>query len=240
MMRAFTRHTLLLQITVLLIAAMGCRTGAELSPAPSAAEVPGEDAAVSSIDGVELRAQPGMWPGDVPINREVTPIEVTIDNDSDLPVQLRYDQFALVGPQGTRYSALPPYDVEGEVDEPEMARVYSPISNPLFAHDRFVVAPYYADVYPGIGVYADPFLYDPLYHDNYFTYWEERELPTEDMLRRGLPEGVVEPGGEVTGFLFFENVDPDQPRVEFRGQIVDARTGNRFGTVTIPFTVEGD
>ena len=88
------------------------------------------------------------------------------------------------------------------------------------------MAPYYSAVYSTMGVY------DPYYYDAYETYYADIDLPTPEMLQHALPEGVVDPGGSVTGFIYFEDVSDDVPRVEFRGQLVDASTG------TIPFAVE--
>jgi hypothetical protein len=57
------------------------------------------------------------------------------------------------------------------------------------------------------------------------------------MIVKALPEGVLEPGGRVTGFVYFEEVE-DVPRVRFVAQLVNASTGARFGTLTIPFVVD--
>lgn len=236
-MRTLPAHLLL--AAFLLVGASACSSGSELSPAPSANEIAtADDAAATSAKGVRIRVQSDTWPGDLPVRRTITPIQVTIENDSDRPLRLRYDQFALVSSEGgTRYSAIPPYNVEGEITEPVVARDYTPVSDPYFTYTGFTVAPYYANLYPTLDPYADPFYHDPLYYDAYDTYWAEIGLPTEDMLRRALPEGVIAPGGEVQGFLYFEEVDPDLDRVEFRAQLVDPRTGNMFETLTVPFTV---
>jgi hypothetical protein len=60
------------------------------------------------------------------------------------------------------------------------------------------------------------------------------------MIAEVLPEGVLEPGGRVEGFLYFERVDPQAPRVRFRADLTSADTGEVFGEVSIPFTVNYD
>lgn len=154
-----------------------------------------------------------------------------------VPLRLRYNEFALVSPTGRRYAALPPYGVEGDVADPTLVDAYDPVT-PAFTYDRFRVAPYYASVYPTLTPYNDPFYYDRPYYDRYYTVYRDIELPTQEMVEQVLPEGVIDPGGSVSGFLYFERVDPEAPRVRFRADLANARTGETFGEVSIPFTVE--
>lgn len=57
------------------------------------------------------------------------------------------------------------------------------------------------------------------------------------MLRKGLPEGVLEPGGRVTGFLYFEGIGPDVDRVRLLADFPDAVTDERVTRLGIPFEV---
>ena len=219
----------------------GCAPSANLQPAPAANEVAGmEEAARTTVDGVHVVAQTAEWPGSAPVKNEITPVQVTMENNSNNPVRVRYGEFALVGPDGQRYSALPPFEVGGSVEEPVVVDGYDPITNPGFAYDDFSVAPYYGSVYTGLTPYAGTFGYDPYYYDTYNTYWADInvDLPTDAMLERALPEGVVESGGRVEGFVYFEKVTEDVPRVTFRADLVNADTGDVFGEVRVPFTVE--
>jgi hypothetical protein len=68
--------------------------------------------------------------------------------------------------------------------------------------------------------------------------WREIVLPTEEILERALPEGVIDPGGQVEGFLHFAKVDVEESRDRFRADLVNARDGDVFGTITTRFTVE--
>ena len=236
---SLVRSALVVFVLAGALAAAGCATSrTELDPAPAANEVSGMmDAAVDRVEGVRMVVQSQAWPGMSEIKTEVTPLRVVIENNGSVPVRLRYDEFTLVGPQGTRYSALPPYGVEGSVEEPVLVEGYDPITAPAFEYDNFYVAPYYASAYPTIDPYADPFYYDPYYYDRYETVWQSINLPTEEMVAEVLPEGVLDPGGRVAGFLYFERVDPEAPRVRFRADLVSAADGDVFGEVSIPFIV---
>jgi len=100
--------------------------------------------------------------------------------------------------------------VKGTVSEPLMARRYRPIDPIGFDYRYFRVAPHYRTVYPSLSVYtADPFFFDPYYYSHYYPYWQRVriELPTREMLRRVLPEGVLAEGGRLEGFLYFERVE---------------------------------
>ena len=56
------------------------------------------------------------------------------------------------------------------------------------------------------------------------------------MLRPALPEGVLQPGGHAQGFLYF-HTEERGAAVEFLVSLVDASSGQSFGTISIPFTV---
>ena len=223
----------------LLVVISGCTTTPELSPAPSANEARGlEEAAVSTVEGVNMVAGADAWPGRPEIREEVTPLRVTIENNSNQPLRIRYSEFALVSSTGKRYAALPPFAIEGDVEEPVVFESDYAVPRPAFSYNRFSVAPFYAGTYPAMQSYPGAFYYDQFYYDRYYTYWREIDLPTEEMLERALPEGVIDPGGQVEGFLYFEKVDVEEPRVRLRADLVNARDGDIFGTITIPFTVQ--
>ena len=234
-MRSSLPMTLLAASATALAACSG--PGTQLDPAPGATTI-GTETAVDRVRGVRMTAETGAWEGLASVKTEVTPIRVTIENGSAAPLRLRYNEFALVGSDGRRYAALPPYGVEGEVDTPRLAGTYAPVTAPGFTYSGFRVAPYYGSLYPTLTAYNDPFHYDRVYYDRYYPAYRDIELPTQTMVREVLPEGVIDPGGRVSGFLYFERVDPASARVRFRADLADARTGEQFGEITIPFVVE--
>jgi hypothetical protein len=186
----------------LLVLISGCTTTPELSPAPSANEAQSlEAAAVSTVEGVHIVARADAWTGRPEIKEEVTPLRVTIENNSTQPLRIRYSEFALVSPTGKRYAALPPFAIEGAVEEPVQVESDYAVPRPAFSYNRFSVAPYYAATFPAMQSYPGSFYYDQLYYDRYYTYWREISLPTEEMLEQALPEGVVDHGGQMEVFI---------------------------------------
>ena len=105
---------------------------------------------------------------------------------------------------------------------------------PGFGYDGFFVSPTYGPAWTGLSPWAGPFAADPLYYDTFHARWPV-ELPTASMVATALPEGVIEPGGSVSGFLFFEDVPEEVERVTFRMDLVNADTGESFGGLRIPF-----
>jgi hypothetical protein len=60
------------------------------------------------------------------------------------------------------------------------------------------------------------------------------ELPSREMLALALPEGVLEPGQRVAGFVYFERVPRDVSVVRLTAPLVDARSGESLGVVGLP------
>jgi hypothetical protein len=215
----------------------GCVTSPELTPAPTASTLGGETA-VTQVEGVRVTAESDAWEAGAPISRQVTPVKVTIENDHGRAIRIRYSDFALVSPTGSRYAALPLYRIEGTVEEPTMAAGYPPLPAPGFYSRGFSVAPAYAPLYPNLAAAPASYYWDPYYNRRYTTYWQDIDLPTMKMRIQALPEGRIEDGGEVSGFIYFEKVDPETERVRFRLDLAEADDGTVFGTVTIPFRIE--
>lgn len=226
-------------LTFVLVLAAGCSRQTVLRPAPGADEVSWMDqAAVEEIEDVRVVAQANTWPGDPDVETHVTPVRVVVENGSDHPVRLRYQEFALIAADGRRFAALPPYAVDGEVTDRVIVENPQPMSDPVFEYRRFTVASYTGPVYPTLGQYEGRFVYDPYYYHYYQDYWMDYELPTVTMLEHAIPEGVVAPDGRVAGYLYFEPVPPDQSKVRFRADVVDASSGRMLGEVSIPFVVK--
>ncbi len=212
---------------------------ADLEPGPTANEVAAlEEAAHATVEGVSMVAQAAGWPGDPSIKTEVTPVQIGIENDSGQPLQLRYRAFALINLKGRRYAALPPFNIGGSLLEPVLIGDYDPIVEPGFTYDDyFELAPVYDPIYD-LDVYPDPWIYDYGYYDTYDTYWARFPLPTKEMLRLALPEGVLNSGGYLEGWLYFERVPENIYRVIFRADLINAKTGQTFGEIRIPFLVK--
>jgi hypothetical protein len=228
----------LLLTSALLVA--GCAQNPSLKSAPAANAVAATGEAVAAVDnvsGVRVTAIPRAWPGNVRISNAVTPVKVRIDNNSSNPVLIRYSEIMLVGPGGRTFAALPPHNIDASVYAPRLAPGYTPVTTPGFVGRGFDVAPLYGPLYPGLPTATGGFFYDPFYYSHFGDFWRTVELPTDRMLQQALPEGRVNAGGHVEGFVYFQRVDADVPRVRFRMDILNAERGREIGTIEIPFTV---
>jgi hypothetical protein len=227
---------------VAVLAIGGCASRTDIEPAETAQKAPGlAEAAVSQVAGVRITARaPDQWPGQAKIMDQVEPMKVTIENGGDQPIQIQYPEFQLVGPQGEVFSALPPFRIGGPAESPVLEGRYAPLTAPDIAFDGFGIAPVYAPIYPGVPVAPTPFLADPVYYGRTYGVLAERNLPTPEMLSRALPEGILQPGGKLEGYLYFEKVGEGVPSVIFRADLVGAGQGERLGTLSIPFSVQGE
>jgi hypothetical protein len=178
-------------------------------------------------------AQSIPWPGPNPIEQQVTPIRVSIENNNERPLRVRFSEFSLISPGNELYSALPLYRIEGTVSE-----YLAPVGRPGFRYHGFHVAPHMARAYPTIPPYTGRFSYDPMYQHYSNTYWRDVQLPTSEMWASALPEGVLDSGGDLSGWIYFEKVDEDMEGFTFRADLVDADSGRIFGEIRIPFVVE--
>lgn len=99
-----------------------------------------------------------------------------------------------------------------------------------------------AFLFMDLQAHGHPFLFDPLYYEHYYPYWRQArvELPTAEMLRFALPEGMLEEGGVLAGFLYFEPVDAEVSPVTFQADVVDIVSGKMIATLEIPFVVQQD
>jgi hypothetical protein len=54
-------------------------------------------------------------------------------------------------------------------------------------------------------------------------------------LLEALPEGAVQDGGSVSGFVYFQSVTGRESAVQFKLNLADASDGQTFGVLAIPF-----
>ncbi|UZK66295.1 hypothetical protein [Sphingomonas sp. M1-B02] len=226
--------------TVLLVtapAAVLASCTATLEPAADALPAAG-GGATASAGGVQIVTMTPDFPGVVDIENAVTPVKVDITNHGSSTVLIRYSDFKLVGADGTVYPALPLRKIDATATAPVPG--YDRISSPLFLHRGFRVAPYYGGIYPGIAPFGGPFRY------GYGRYgWDDYDaafsgittvkLPTPTMSRNVLPEGVLDPGGSLQGWLYFKHVGNQKGDISFDASLVSV-TGANLGSLTIPYT----
>lgn len=223
--RNFVRRNFL--VAACCLAAAGCATET-LSPAPAANQLAGEGA-ITVEQGIHLIARADAWDGKPrDLHRQVTPMRVTVINESAAPIRINYNKFRLVSANGRRFSALPPFQIDGQVAN-RIGMQYAPVG--------FGYAPYLSPYLASGGVFNGPYVTNRPYWDRYAPVLRTVNLPTQDMLQKALPEGVLLPGGRVSGFLYFEGVASGVERVRLIADFPNHQTGSRVARLTIPFTV---
>lgn len=130
---------------------------------------------------------------------------VTIVNEGDVPVRIGYENFHLVSDSRRTFSALPPFRTDGQAVAVAGMAHYPPV--------RFAYAPYLSPHFAGAPIYDRPFPVSRVDREGFEPAIEHATLPTIDMLRKALPEGVLQPGGRVTGFVYFEGMGKETGRV---------------------------
>ncbi len=213
----------------LTLALAGCASG-QLQPATSARVIPDvPNAAVAEDDGIRIAAEANDWnaaPAD--LVERLTPMKVRIVNHSGGPIEILYQQFALVGGHGRKYLPLPPAPIG---DGAHVAPV-----TPVYAASQFFVAPRLHGVYPSLEAWKAPLARDDQFYARQVSRWDE-DLPTHPMRRMALPEGVLADGGEISGFLYFENATRKEKRVTFHADLNAPPQGQAVAELEIPFVV---
>lgn len=230
-----SRVGLLAAVAILMVG--GCANRPELQPVRTAQTV-AENVVAKTVDGVRITAEADAWTGREDVKTKVTLMKMTIENTSDHPLRIAYENFALVTDEGRRFSAIPPIKIEGDISAPALAGGYAPIASPGFTYNGFYPARHYGTLYPSVTTYGGPFYYNSYYYTNHYSYWRNIGLPTTHMVEVAFPEGVLKPGGSMSGFLYFEKVAKNIPHVSLVVDLVNTETGRMFAEWRIPMLVE--
>ena len=220
-----------LPVAIVAVGALACAQG-KLLPAAAARTVPGApEAAVDENSGVRVSAEGNDWtaaPAD--LAARLTPVKVRIVNHSGVPIEILYQQFMLKGRHGRVYQPIPLMPVDHH--HPDGV---API-HPIYSASGFYVGPAFHDVYPLFPAWSAPLRRDDAFYERQYQRWE-KDLPTHAMQRMGLPEGVLADGGEISGFLYFENVTRKESRLTLKADIDDVRHGDELTEINLPFLV---
>lgn len=229
-----------LGVAVLLLTT-GCAYKGTLRPAPSAQPLTDSDTTVmAEAHGVRLLAAGSSWTGyPRDLDRRLTPVEVRLENHSGRPLNVRFEHFALVGEAS--HAALPPRATDGTFTTHPASFPHpntyatgrgmrgSPLARQSMEGGKSLDLTYS----PSNG--ATPSAGPPCISCMPPSY--ALVLPTADMLKQSLREGPLAHEGTRTGFLYFEELGGHERQVELRATLVDANTGEAFGTLSIPFEV---
>lgn len=121
-----------------------------------------------------------------------------------------------------------------ENDEPVMAV-------PARYGGRYYPA-FHTNVGVGIGFYWGPRWWSPYpypypYWGYPYPYYYATPIPSQDMITQALPEGIVENGGRVSGFLYFQRVVGRETNLRFEARFPDARNSEIVATMGVPLVV---
>jgi hypothetical protein len=203
-------------------------------PAASARVVAGAPGAGEAEDnGVEISAEGDNWEGrPIDLPKRLTPLKVRVVNHSGHPIELLYERFSLTGARGRTYRPLPPVPIDHQrpIDGAGTVR-------PIYAASSFYVAKRYEDIYPSLPPWSHPLPRAADFAASQYGRWPN-DLPSRDMQRMGLPEGVLADGGEVSGYLFFEDAIHHEARLTFTAALDDGDSGSAVAEVAIPFRIE--
>ena len=175
-------------------------------------------ALVGENAGVRLRARLHAWNGDPPtLSRYVLPVWIQIENHSGRALWLRYDAFRVEDPNDSQatLSALSPFAVKGKAIIPVSA-----------------VPPEFGVEDTWMGTWLEPGVDDSLAN----MHWQE-SLPTREMLRRAIREGVVADGRKVAGFVYLPRTNQDPAALTLSADLVYALTKQSFGRIEIPLAI---
>ncbi len=210
-----------------ILVAGGCASANTLHPAPGANALPAPMVGAYATDaGVRLEARTKAWSG-MPANLPLifTPILVHVANNGTQPLMIRYSDFTLHRTDsGETWAAIPPFQIDKTVT----------VEQPYYRNEGFEVAPYLRAYYPGWAWYQGFPDFDLDYFNRYYPEFGTLRLPTPDMLAAALPEGVLRPGGTMTGYLYFQHM-PDTHAPVLLQERLEAPGGQTFGRITLPF-----
>ena len=184
----------------------------------------GTPAASVTVGGVEVGARANAWRGGpAHLPRLVTPVHVRLANRGSVPVRVDPRTFALAFQDG-RLAAMLPADVRGMTPEPASAALAQ--AGAALGPTRARSGAGWALNEPALDPRVDPS------HEPDRTW----ELPSADMLALALPDGVLAPGREVSGFVYFERAPRQAREITLTWPVVDA-TGTPLGVATVPLTL---
>ncbi|HVU52208.1 MAG TPA: hypothetical protein VHL80_16030 [Polyangia bacterium] len=203
-------------------------------PAAGARLVPDTtDVAYEVSDGVRVFASlddPRGFARELPA--DVTPIKIRVVNHGARPVSILYDHFYLRGRRGHHYRAIPVVPLE----HAKLAGTVAPL-RPYFASSKFQVAARYHDVYSQLDPWPAPLLRDEGVYEQAYLSWSDHP-PSREVMRMALPEGVLGPEGEITGYVYFERPARSDADLSLDAALVSARNVSEVSSVQIPLRME--
>lgn len=211
----------------------------------------GGDQGYVAPPGPDQGVEPGPEPAPAPGTYQPQP-----SGAEGVPApQLGFDGSAppiLLAARGGHIYVAPPPPGRVRVAPPPPRRYYAPpYRGPNRYYGRRYLAPrpyphFYAYPYyrpwfgPAYPYWGAPFAYPPSYYD-FVWQWGPNAYPSpeppDSVTQRGLPEGVLQPGGHVEGFLYFQHAHADASRLTLTWQPHDAQSSQVLGTSAVELRV---
>jgi hypothetical protein len=225
-------HRVLLLVAVVSTGA-ACGHG-RLAPGDGAVLVPDATAAAVGVDaGVRLVASLGDWRGTpTELPERVTPVKIRVVNHGQRSVSILREHIVIEGRRGHRYRVVPAIPLSHAT----LLAGMGPIQ-PLFSVSKFEIAPRYHDIYPSLDVSPSPLPREGRGDDDVSALWAER-APDRSLCRMELPEGVLAPEGEITGYLYFEDPTRSEKALTLAADLVSQQSGDTVASIKIPLQVE--
>jgi len=233
---------------------VGCASGqAALKPAPTAQKAQHlKNGARASAAGVTLTSAADVRTKDEDVRDDVTPVHIILENHGNAPIRIRYSDFSLTTDDGKKFAVLPPFELRETEAMPMAVARTGDLIEPKWKSARFEVGLAYSPLYQrrmdrkGAEIQPSdlplettkfPLDYDSAYYNGYYRSWSQadEDLPTRNMQQQALPEGILQPGGRLDGFMYFQNVPSNAQRVVLREEVVNASTGQMLDTLELPF-----
>ena len=228
------RATMFTALVVGAAASLGCAGGPdpELTATPQTTVLSVNDARIGSLSGVQVRVSPVTQTSRYQNEAEYRPAHGEIRNRGERPLRVRYDAFALEAGGTAQAGAVPVLLIDRSDDN--MPGVGG-LSTEAWEQRNFEIAGDYAVLYPKMRVYEGAFEATTVDAYRSRAGAEAGGIRDSDLLASTIPEGVIMPGGRVAGTLWFDNLAQADSTLVFTMDLVDASTGEEFGTIQVPF-----
>ncbi|MBI2485770.1 MAG: hypothetical protein HYW01_02185 [Deltaproteobacteria bacterium] len=228
---SITRIIKLKSILFTLLIIAGC-TSRHLVPVQDGGLInPELKSATKTEQGVTVTVRASAWRGKPSdLGSYVTPLHITIQNNSASGLSFDYEDIALLDENRTQYNPLPPETVAQILQSGHQRRyVFRPYFSFGFGYSSF----YFQRFHPFFfnSVFYDPF-YDPWYYPP--AYYPES---FDDVYTDAIFPGLVQPKAKLEGFVYFKKIPTEVKRITLEiGYYVQGKPEPH--KLSFPFSIE--
>jgi hypothetical protein len=224
----------------LALATAGCGHGTQLVPAHAANRAPEQpSAAVAEVGGVRLLVEGDGWPGQsTTLARGVSAVLVIVENQSNRPVVIHRDDFALQGAGGERFATIAPAEVPAAGPSQPVPLPEAVFSSAPIAERRVISPPPGPNEVNSLSRVETSFPQNPL---DFRTATVTPKNFRRDIETRALVEGTLAPGQKRAGFVYFAGGLGGERQLTFEARLEKTREGGRpfdIAMANIPLRVQ--